>query len=379
MFDVSRLRWHAITLTGLILAAWLWSLLIAPLTRDSSVLVKTDSTMDISMYKGYGKRLAGVVRERARKPEAANPRLGVLLGSSTLEDGVDPAMLTEGSKGSIQWLSLFGHDVNLVDMRNLSRLFFMSKLKADVLVIAVQLGMFAHNDNLSNVQKGFDFRLVLKALLAKQVGLVQQSIEDAAMVPFDRLFPNRIWINQRARNFVNDARIQLFSDLNVGVESLFPPLPDPWIVPHRYPGVVRANDLTVQKILDQLDDRGWFQGKNYSPDSDRCQAYIDLIKGARASGAIVYVLVVPESLMMKERIPKEALRCVSEPLEREFGKDAPKVLNFRDAMPEKYFYDAMHLSSEGRPIFSKMLSEALEKNLANEPRPPVSAPSSKRP
>ena len=366
MINIRGLRNQMIALAGLIVAAMFWSVLISPLTKRSSWLVNRDSTMDLDTYKAYGSRLAGILREQARETKEKDKRLGILLGSSTLQDGIDPTILTADSTNSMQWFSLFCHGLNMLDLRNVSDLFFKTDLKPDVVILGVTPGMFATEDNYFDVMwEEAGLSQVAKYFLAGNLDLLNKSIKNTTLIAFERMLPNREWINHYARRNMNDFRLEFFHKLGFGVESLFAPLADPYVVPMR---IGRGGNLArdrMQILVGRLGSRRWFDKDNYDPKNNRCQAYIDIVKRAKAMGAKVYVVLLPEPKIMRDNVPLNSLASISEPLEREFGKDAPKVLNFRESMDEKYFHDHMHLNHDGRPVFSHMLSEALNKEIKN--------------
>jgi hypothetical protein len=103
---------------------------------------------------------------------------------------------------------------------------------------------------------------------------------------------------------------------------------------------------------------GVFEPSHYSPDGPALRAFAAFAGRARAAGSQVVLVLVPESTVVRARMPPEAMNAIRTGLER-LGPDAPPLLDLRDTMPDDAFMDNLHMSEKARPAFTSILSDRL--------------------
>jgi len=105
---------------------------------------------------------------------------------------------------------------------------------------------------------------------------------------------------------------------------------------------------------------GKFDPQNYIADGEQTQTLICLIGKLKKMDAQVIVVLMPEAKDLRSRMPSEALQTLLADLDNAFPANTISVVDMRDAMPDKYFYDFSHLNWEGRKHFSYRFAKTIE-------------------
>ena len=85
---------------------------------------------------GTGGAVAGIVAER-RGAAGAGPEIGVILGLSTAEAGIDPKILDEMEPGRLRWADLYGYGGGFEKLAEMARLLAYCEPRPAVVLIAV--------------------------------------------------------------------------------------------------------------------------------------------------------------------------------------------------------------------------------------------------
>ncbi|HEY1785662.1 MAG TPA: hypothetical protein VGG30_08945, partial [Pirellulales bacterium] len=329
------------------------------LTTGSAWLLQTDSAMDMSAFDKAGGAISGVLAERRRNVPDSSGRLGVMMGASALREGVDPAELREQCGNGMRWLLLAAENANMSNLRDIYGLLALSRLDPADLVLVVQRIKLGDIDTSKTIEPAkLNFDGLFAGLRHLDLRLLRRIVEDNMVVPINLLCPNRIWVNQRIRRLVIDARIGLFDRLGLGVDRLYAPARSPWDVQaHSYEGQV-TNTL-IQRTFEGDRDFGFYERDRYVSDGPQYRAMVDLIKTARERGCRVSIALLPEIGMVNQAVPAESLSALSSTLEAAFGAEQPPVYDFSHALADDRFYDLTHLNSRGRHEFTEMLAGAL--------------------
>ena len=338
---------------------------------------KHGSFMDANVYNDIGGRVAAVVREGRAAPREGPP-LGLLLGSSVLHWNIDPAVLDRESEGSIRWLSLHGDDMNAEDMADSFDLAVRGGLRPRVVVIAYSPFQLARISDLSSEEAVAELKQILGDLAAGRTAGIRGRIKEVG--PFIRglfksTFPSRTLFNNTVRRNLFEAKSRIFGAVGVAADESFAPSPDPWHAAYPRPGVLKMDAATQQALMKECRNRGWFSADSYRGGGDYGHALMELIRRARSMGAVVVLVRVPLSTIVRSELPPEGARCLDELLSSSFGTVAPAVLDYSTGMPDDAFYDHAHLNYRTRQDFSRTLGKDLNEHLGRTiGRPDVAVP-----
>jgi lysophospholipase L1-like esterase len=151
---------------------------------------------------------------------------------------------------------------------------------------------------------------------------------------------------------------------------LFSPAAQPWDEdPLWLWNMDDAENQFAQNQLDFWARRGHFDAANYDADGDQARSFVRMVRAYRKLGAKVYVVIMPLRSTVREKIPANAKPCLLEALDRAFPEAPPAIIDFQEAMPDKYFTDEAHLSKAGAERLSRMVAERLRTPEASSSAP----------
>jgi hypothetical protein len=350
MIDVRRLRGIMIALAAVSVAMGTCSLSARAVVGSKPAWLSSgDSTLEDGQYDLTGGLISGVSRlkNKGDGPE----RLGVILGSSAVRQGVDTEVLKEIDGGRTRWLSLAANGANVGDLAALAGLLFRSGLKPETLVLALHPGLLARTDTYLSDDAASHF---FAPEVSGGLGRLTAPLSGRASALVRIAFPQRVRLNQRFRQALLGTRTALFASLNVPTGSLFRADRDPFR--DRAETLANADTAVRDWQMGQWRDKGWFERGAYAPGDKNARALVSMVRDARGLGASVIVVLMPESSPVRASVPPEAMRCLREALGRGFGPDAPPVVDLREALPDDRFSDTIHPDERGRREFSGRLT-----------------------
>ena len=312
-----------------------------------------------------GGRIAGVVSQARRTGVPAVGDLGVVLGPSAVNMGIDPALLeAEAGPGvPAHWLTLYANGANASDLHGLSELLLGSGLQPRILVLGIHPSLLARSDHYLSDETRFDLAPLQRALTEGKLRALKTGVETLLTVPMNRAFPNRTRVSHHIRGLAAEAKRHLFAALGLGADSLYAPDRDPWAVRLLVAEEDASSDLNVGRrvfLRDQpegpmregpggeVKDKGWNDPACYSNDGANAHALVSIVREVRARGITVVLLLLPEASKLRAQIPPEAMTCLNETLQKGFGDNPPPLINLREALPDSLFHDTIHPNREGR-------------------------------
>jgi hypothetical protein len=331
-----------------------------------SWLPASDPTMEPAAFKEAAGRVAGVLHsDKARGGPPSGRRIGVLLGTSTLQCGIDPVLLgstskTDGSR--IDWLSLHAITANPADLEWITHR-ILDDLTPSVVVLAINPGTLARSDDYLSDPTSVDMTAIRAHLRSKYRTLLAEDASNAFLVPWNRLFPNRSRVGHWFHRGLFEWRFALFARLGYDLRAQYPANRDPWTsTPWTRDEVAPAMFLDYQ--VDGWWRKGWFDAANYDVDGPNYQAIVRMTRTFRSRGTWVVILLLPEPRRLREIVPLAAVTNLHVALEKSFGADQPPVIDCRESLPEDLFADAVHSMPRGRETFTPIAAKALRQVLS---------------
>ena len=367
MYDPRRLGGPLIALGGIFLALWIGSVCLSAIIGPRSRwLPGDDPTMPLEGYSMVGGKLSGVLRQtkNGAQPPDLNS-LGIFVGSSTIECGVDPVELSRTTPW--HWLTLHGAGPNLRDFSRILQLVSRARLHPKIVVLVINRGMLAQSTRYLSDERSFDSAPIRAHIASRQLGLAKKDLETLLLVPWNRAFPHRTRINHLLRYALLLSKLRMFQACGLGVESLFPPERDPWSVPAKWVTGLHVPDDALDKQWKGLGTKDWFESTSYRADGPNAKALSELIEQSRERGVRLCVLLVPETKALRQAIPREADFCLSSILMRYRGPGGPVLIDLVDSLPDDLFYDLVHLNADGRKELTTRLAPIMRERLALRP------------
>jgi hypothetical protein len=362
-YDPRRLRGPLVALVAVAVAmgASGWALSPAVAGRPRW-LPEADSLPDAKDFTRLAGRLAGVAA-------SAPKRLGLLLGPSALEWGVDPAgMPTLGDGPPMRWLRVYTHGISGEDYARMADLVVRAGVAPETTVVVVGPSALASRMIFLEDAERPDTAPLRKHLAARNLWLAKRDVEGLILVPWNRSYPNRSRIGQAFRRAVFRGRLDLFRALGYGLDVPVRPAADPWRDPLWWPPD-RSYLATEDQQMAGLAKSHAFDAETYSPDSANARALAEMVRALREGGSDVVLVVPPEASRRRLAEPPEWFVALESVMRSAFGASAPPILDFRAAMPDDAFFDLSHLHAEGCAEFTRRLGEALRRARTEPPRP----------
>jgi hypothetical protein len=362
MFDLARLRGTALALASVALGLGISAAALRWATdRRPGWFPSIPSKMDVGALERIGGRVARAARDVRGDPRLGE-RLGVVLGSSTMQSALQPELLTvEGGAGAVRWLNLCGPDAGLVDLERVARLLERAGVRPSIALVGINLGMLADPGD-----------LLSDAMLADPAPPAWAQLSRArppASGP-DRLARSLGRLAEDAGGWLrpNLTKLHYLKDLAafewrvaaapaVGIEAAFAPASDYWTPPAAWADP--ATDEFRAWQVREYTRKGWFAADAYSPDGPNVRALADLLIRLRRLGARVVLVLLPEPTGLRERVPAEARRRLSTLIASLPAADAPEVLDLREAVGDRDLTDLVHPGPLGREAVIRRVARLL--------------------
>jgi hypothetical protein len=362
MVELSHYRGPLLVVGAIVGMLGLINLLLSGLLGRSTHRLEIDGEKptDWAVVERVGGQLSAVMAD-GKRPGARPTPLAVILGQSTAQDGLDPAVLNARSGLPLHWLGLCGDGGSILKINELAQLLYRSGLRPKVVVLAIGPEMLVGVPNPAPDEPA-PLPEILKMLATGDLQMARQAMN------------NRIWlarnsrlVNHDFRHLLYRARIHWLASFGLNVDAMFPPDKQPWILtPHEAPFYRPEEDLARQ--LAAYEQFGWFDPQAYTPESANARALVDLISRCRSLGAEVLFVVMPAKSSFRAKVPPEAEACLTRLRTEELGATPPPLINIWDALPDEMFRDYLHLNPLGRERVSELLASRLRRQLTDATR-----------
>jgi hypothetical protein len=350
LISFARCRGPLIVLLGLAIAlAVADQLMKVTLGSTARWLAGDEYPADRRVVAHAGERLAGIVG-KGKEPG----QVGLLLGQSTLECGIDPALLDAEADLPLRWLNLYGVGGSINKIDDIAELVFAGGLKPEVVVFAINPYMLV----------GIDYDRVRTSERASTGNWIK---------PWVWTLENRVVFNHVVQTAIHQARLAMIKASGQGIDAMYPAAADPWSV--IYPRDKRHSDATqLRWRLDYNRSIGWLDPASYKVTNFNETTLVKLIRRFRDEGTKVVIVLMPERSIFREAIPSEALDCLAT-INRDAFADRPvPVVSLVDQVPDTLFLDLDHLDREGRAQCSKLVARHVHELLSGETIPKAQGP-----
>lgn len=281
-----------------------------------------------------GGRIAGIEKARRDSPDARRP-LAVVMGFSTAFEGLVPELLDASDPRGRKWVNLAARGGSFSELTYYVRPLTWSELQPDLIVLGVHPGFMAGRIN---------------------VGDFDEAHWKTALRRISWFVFNRNRINITLRRMLSDLRAELFLDLDLPLDALFPPPADPWAEQRGYEG--HAKPAVLAKQMHGFERLGWFRPAHYREDDSEVAAAHEVIRACEEKAKHVVIVFMPESSSVRGRMPPEAEATFRRAL---VGLPyQPPIIDLRDRVPDAVFFDYTHPNPDGRPIISKLFMDQLK-------------------
>ncbi len=317
--------------------------------------------------EGTGRRIAGITRSHRA---AAGPRwgLGVIVGLSTAEAGINPRILEAEAGGGLRWASVTGLGGGFEKVLEMVRLIRYAEPKPEIVI----LGTNPHG--MVEASASRDEKSPPQAVAELKAAVAARSPLNAAKAVRD-LVTSESWVlhNRPRTSLIAKiglylSRIRVADGLGVDIGAIFDPDPTPWHDSDGYPPKEHWPPIRTPRLLSQV----WPSWGIYDPrsfDADGLQAHLlaETIAAIRQTGATPVVVLMPESSVLRERIPVAAVAAMNKALARAFAPEQADVIDLRTAVPDDEFSDPMHADKRGCTRASHIIAERLREIRARRP------------
>lgn len=128
---------------------------------------------------------------------------------------------------------------------------------------------------------------------------------------------------------------------------------DPWAEPHwRWD---RTDPFSADAIAKTATTMA-FGAEAYMRNPVAIRELTEAVRWLRAKGALVGIMNMPQHSSLRELTPPEALVALSGPIEKAFPGPEVRVIDLRDTLPDEFFLDPVHYSTDGRDRISSQLA-----------------------
>jgi hypothetical protein len=152
------------------------------------------------------------------------------------------------------------------------------------------------------------------------------------------------------------VRLALLTSLGQTAAAAFPPVTPEEYAP-RLQGVVDEEGLKY--AIESSGDRGAFDPDLYSTDLDTYHSVEVIVRLADAAECKVVIVLMPESSSYRALMPEIAIQSFRQFVRESLADKQPRVVDLREAIPDRDFADAYHVNAEGR----RKLTESLARQL----------------
>jgi hypothetical protein len=363
ILDFRQYREPAVVLIATAIALGCYGLLInAAFGRHDRWLLERDhSVLGLPPIEIGARRILGIVRDRADSPGQADYQLGVLVGASTLECGVDPDSLSSQLGGRYRWSNLVvaGYPT---EYNTIVRLMYRHGVNPAAMVVVMNPSTLLPGASFEEERPRYDPALLRQHLTGFRLGHIKNDLVAMTLAPWNLSFPYRGQVFTLVDRSFLAAKLSVLDWLGMGLGGLYAPDPNPWYedggIELRYGPA--TTEEAKQEFLKGLENKGWFDPTRYRADGPNFALLLDIFRLAHAHGTRTFIAFVPESKRFRDRLPPESEYHLTHTLRKSLGPAAPVFLDFRTIAAEDQFHDPSHVNRAGKEHLTRSLAGALK-------------------
>ncbi len=358
IYDLRRARGLLIALSAVAAVMMAYSVILhATLGRAETWLHDRGQAFMVPNSIEVGaRRVLGIRRERESGLVDSKSHLGLMIGPSVLQQGIDPAVLTAELGEDYRWANLRcsapAHENNL-----LTKVIYRSGLRPDALIVVCNPGILVADLDTRADRPRPDLGTLRDDLAHRRLERVRADLIDLTFVPWNLAFPSRGQVFTLVDRFLFLTKLSMFQSRGWGVESLYAPDPRPWF--EYYPPSAPADDEVNRNIMRFIGIKGWLDPAQYRSDGTSFALLRDLFQITHAHGTRSFILLVPESSAYRAKLPPNRAEHLMTTLPRVLGDAAPVILDYREVAPDEDFININHLSPQGRINLTRRLARDL--------------------
>jgi hypothetical protein len=364
-YDIRRLRGFAAALLAVVAGLACHGLILRATLGQTGpwIALRNQSFNVVTSPENTFKRVLGLKRDLnlGIKP-ASGERLGILIGSSTLRQGVAPAILDAEVGGGYRWTNVYAglaHEAALV-----VGAMFQAGVKPGAIGLVVNPGILVADGDREAERGWYDPGSFLQHLKDRKFEMARSELVSLTMVPWHLAFPYRGQVFTLVDRWLFQAKLDMLKSLGQSLEALAAPEADPWLnpsPPDMGHGPPDPNQVGNAKVLRYIGVKGWYEPESYRTDGPNFASLMELFRTAHQHNARTFIVFVPESSSYRARLPKSAADHFKGALTDALEEAAPMIFDFRESAPDEDFDDVNHLNSAGREHLSHRLAEALKR------------------
>lgn len=308
--------------------------------------------LDPNRQAALGRRLVTIRATRAE--QAQTLPIGVLIGQSTVREGLDIDHFDAHTPDRLRWLNLGASGGSLLQLRYYAQPLLASDLGPAIVVVGLHSQWLAELAPQAEDQRvrlaagrglgavldlmwGWRERNTLRNLTTIALGAARGKLLRSAGLPLEH---------------------QLLPDRGLGFADDGKPPESPWRAPRKYLAL-HADDGHLGRMRDLGDSYGWFRPDSYPSDGSEADALRALLPRLETLAGRVVVVQMPEHSSLRDAIPPRATTILQAIVGAASRTDRITLIDHRHAIDDRLFYDAAHLNREGRAAYSSYLAQEL--------------------
>ncbi len=338
------------------LAVGFWNLLAATIYQAMAPDQVVLDFLDPDRQAALGNRLVTIRDAHARTVQPLP--IGVLIGQSTVREGLDIDRFDAHTPNRLRWLNLGASGGSFLQLRYYAQPLLASGFEPEVVVVGLHSQWLAELAPQAESQRvrleagrglgavldhlwGWRERNSVRNLMTIGQGTARAKLLRAAGLPLEnQLLPGR------GLAFAADGK----------------PPDSPWRAPRKYLAP-HADEGHLGRMRDLGESYGWFRPDSYRADGSEAGALRSLLPRLEALAKRVVVVQMPEHSSLREAIPANATALLRTIVDESTRPDRVRLLDHRAAVDDQLFYDAAHLNRDGRVVYSTYLAQELVRRL----------------
>jgi hypothetical protein len=372
VFDLSRYRGVAIVAASVVVTFvgmhYVFGLAFG--ARAERIL-PSQRPLGLELYAKNWSRIAALDRMHRRGQLAPDTRLGIVIGNSATQSGIQRRILDVYATAANRWFVLTSAGMSFENLESLTKPVFFCGLKPSVVVMGVHPQMLVGEGYFAEEAPARTLPVVgrRKRQLEKR-WTVERALRAIPGVPpllnllgAHWVVKNRGDVAYYLRTRAYDLRLTVFRAAAVSAEALFIPATEPWDdEPLWWWQADAPSDEFADLQTDFWRKHGHFKAENYAPDGRQARSFVRMIRAYRELGAKVYIVLLPLRSPARALVPANARPCLLKAIGDAFPDDPPEIIDAETKIPDEYFADAAHLSGIGAERLSRLVAERLQES-----------------